>query len=460
MAQETANADALVRERAESRLVGGIWSVLFEHPLIVLFFLALVPRLVIVGLSELFHDFVLDDGTYHHMATAMASGDISGWDDFTYSLFWRTATFLVPITAIYKVFGPNMAYGQIFVAFVGTGVALVVYKLAREVVDRRWALVAALIIAWLPSQAFWSAQLMKDAAVWLTLSSIALAVAIANRSKGWRLLAAGAGVALGLCALSFLREHTLVVAAWATLLASIASVPEQRMHRIAGGFVFCVTIPWVVAAIGPAGVHLVTNAGSLEEIRFQMARGANTGIVDTTPGGTEEELNENISRQQELEVLIAETTDPRQLAILRRELAALRAEQSHLQGPVQIAGEGSLDPNIRHIPRGISVMLLEPFPLPFEGSSSLRLARLESLIWYPLLILGAIGLWAARSRLRALAFPLVAGGGILMMYALTEGNVGTAHRHRGEFVWVVAVLAALGAQRLSERRRRTTPRSV
>jgi hypothetical protein len=42
------------------------------------------------------------------------------------------------------------------------------------------------------------------------------------------------------------------------------------------------------------------------------------------------------------------------------------------------------------------------------------------------------------------------------MYALTEGNLGTAYRHRGEFVWVVALLAALGLSRVvawSDRRR-------
>ncbi|MDQ3677323.1 MAG: hypothetical protein M3401_11060, partial [Actinomycetota bacterium] len=61
-----------------------------------------------------------------------------------------------------------------------------------------------------------------------------------------------------------------------------------------------------------------------------------------------------------------------------------------------------------------------------------------------------------RRHRRTLAFPVLAGGAILMMYGLTEGNLGTAYRHRGEFVWVVALLAAIGAERIaawrSERR--------
>ncbi len=63
-----------------------------------------------------------------------------------------------------------------------------------------------------------------------------------------------------------------------------------------------------------------------------------------------------------------------------------------------------------------------------------------------LALVGLLGAWQHR---RALAFPVLAGGAILVMYGLTEGNLGTAYRHRGEFVWVVALLAAVGAERLA-----------
>jgi hypothetical protein len=66
------------------------------------------------------------------------------------------------------------------------------------------------------------------------------------------------------------------------------------------------------------------------------------------------------------------------------------------------------------------------------------------LLWYPLLLLAALGLVGVRRHARVLAFPLVLGGGIATMWALVEGNFGTAYRHRGEFVWAVVVLAAAG----------------
>ena len=431
-------------------------SWIVRHPLLSVFLIALVPRLFLVMVNGFFQDFVLDDAMYDHLATKMAEGNISDWDDFTYSLYWRTATFMVPVTGLYKLFGANIIYGQLFVALVGATVAVLVVKIALEFVELRWAIAAGVVIALLPSQAFWSAQLMKDATVWLALTSLALAIAVGNRSTGRRLVVAGIGAAVALAALSFLREHTLVVASWGLLIAAICGIKDQRVPRIAGAAVFCLMIPWFVAGIGPAGADLVTNAGSLGEIRFKMAQGANTAIVDTTPGGTEAELNEVIQERQRVEAEIAEAEEPEDVDQLQLRLDALAARQERIQGGPALdfsESDAALEPDIQHIPRGLSVMLLEPFPVPFNGSASLKLARLESLLWYPLLALGVIGLWRARSNLRALAFPIVAGGGILLMYALTEGNVGTAHRHRGELVWVVTLLAVGGAAHLAARRR-------
>ncbi len=113
---------------------------------------------------------------------------------------------------------------------------------------------------------------------------------------------------------------------------------------------------------------------------------------------------------------------------------------------------------MRYLPTGVTVVGLRPWP--WESSSAslgIRFARAEALVWYPLLLLALVGITAIRRHRRTLAFPVLAGGAILMMYGLTEGNLGTAYRHRGEFVWVVALLAAIGAERIaawrSERRR-------
>ena len=470
-------------------MTAGAWTYAQAHPYLTVFILAMLVRIfIVVFISSYFTgQYVLDDETYDFMATDMAAGTTDRWDAFTHSLYWRTAAFLGPVTLIYKIFGPVKPIAQVFVALLGAGTAVFVVRLAMEFLTRRLALVAGAVIALLPSQAFWSSMLMKDAAVWICLTTLALVVAVAGRSTSKKLLWCGLGAALLLAALAFLREHTLVVAAWAVMLGSLAGAKVQRIHRIAGALVIGITIPWFVGAIGPAGLGLVTNAGSLAERRFLNAVDANTAVVDTSivppgsdliPLAVQEEATEKQTaavaleaeaigfsdRAAQLEALAAEARARRAYLLklraaqleeraerLREEAAALKSAAAAAIAEANAAvplGDAPLDPNIAHIPRGLSVMLIEPLPVPFSGSVSLKMARLESLVWYPLLVLAVIGLWHARRHLRVLLMPLAAGAGILMMYALTEGNVGTAHRHRGELVWVVVILAALGTHHL------------
>lgn len=56
-----------------------------------------------------------------------------------------------------------------------------------------------------------------------------------------------------------------------------------------------------------------------------------------------------------------------------------------------------------------------------------------------------------RRRRGEMAFPLIAGTGVLVAYALGEGNFGTAYRHLGELVSAVALAAVTGAAAIRER---------
>jgi hypothetical protein len=51
-------------------------------------------------------------------------------------------------------------------------------------------------------------------------------------------------------------------------------------------------------------------------------------------------------------------------------------------------------------------------------------------------------------------------GAIVLVYAQTEGNIGTAYRHRSEAVWAVALFAALAAQTIADRRARSVDADV
>lgn len=102
-------------------------------------------------------------------------------------------------------------------------------------------------------------------------------------------------------------------------------------------------------------------------------------------------------------------------------------------------------------------MLFEPVPWTFEGTTTMKLARLEMVLWYPVLVLAIVGLWRWKRFARITVFPVMFGAGSLLVYGLAEGNLGTAFRHRGEFIWVVILLAVIGAFVVAERRRQEPP---
>ena len=108
--------------------------------------------------------------------------------------------------------------------------------------------------------------------------------------------------------------------------------------------------------------------------------------------------------------------------------------------------------DLTHLPRGLSVMLLELYPWEANRNSRVVLAKVEMLFWYPILGLALVGVFHVRRHRRVLWFPLLYGVGVLIGYALSEGNLGTAFRHRGEFVWVAALFATVGARDLWNRR--------
>ena len=387
-----------------------------RHPVAAVFAVALVARTLValVVYWRFGGSLLLDDATYSEMAATKAAGEAGAWAPYVDWLYLRTGVLLVPITGLYALFGPVKLLGQLYVALLGAATAAVTTRLALEAVARRWALAAGLVVALLPSQVLWSSLILKDAGVWLVLSALALVVALAGRADGARLVALGGAAAGLLTLLGFLRLHTLVVAGVALVLTAWVGSRHCRVRRVAVAALLAVSIPWLAFGIGPAGIGIVSTStsASLGERRAENARQSNTAVVPPAPGA-------------------AGTPTP--------------------------PGDELATSNLAYLPRGLSVILFEPVPWSSGGPVLLDLARGEALLWYPLLALALVGLTSVRRHLRVAAFPLVVGCGIAVMYALVEGNVGTAYRHRGEVVWVVALGCALGLvqlQRLRPRVRR------
>jgi hypothetical protein len=242
----------------------------------------------------------------------------------------------------------------------------------------------------------WSSLILKDAPVWACLSALAVVAAVAARSTGRRAVLLGLAALALLVLLGYLRRQTLEVACVALVLAMVVSDRSQRPLRVGGAVALLVCVP-LIFGMGVAGEQYVAGVTNPADQRALNAESAKSAV----------ETDEN------------------------------------RQGLAQIS----------YLPKGVSVVALRPWPWETgDGSVGLGLARIENLLWYPLVLLALYGLGSAWRMRRALAFPILAGAAVLVMYGLTEGNLGTAFRHRGELVWALLLLATVGIARLAGRR--------
>jgi hypothetical protein len=429
----------VLRERgaAEVSSAGarGVRTRVLAHPVVLVVLVAFGVRAVLALVINLASGGSLfqDDGTYPLLAKQYAFGDTERWSDYEYFLLDATGTLLYPLAWLYQLFGYSVLLGQLLVAAWAAAAAGFTTRLAMEGLSRRWALAPGLVVALLPSQVIFSSTVFKDAAVWALLAALALVVAVLGRSHGARtalLLACVAGLYL---LLAHLRLHTLVAAAWAAAIALFVMRGRGLLVQRVGVLALTLVIPFVLQ-IGLGGWSLVTDASAtLEDRRAGNAAGAATAFVEPEPAPVTPPVRPKPTA--------SEPGGPP---------AAEPPADAEPPPPEAVGGR-----NVKALVRGLSVMLLEPYPTSatFENRR-VTLALLENVVWWPLLLLAVVGVAQVPRERRVLAFPLLAGGAIVLLYALSEGNFGTAFRHRGEIVWAVALLATYGASSLQARRRR------
>ncbi|MEY2535468.1 MAG: hypothetical protein QOF29_3378, partial [bacterium] len=122
-------------------------------------------------------------------------------------------------------------------------------------------------------------------------------------------------------------------------------------------------------------------------------------------------------------------------------------------------------PGLGRLPRGLVDVTVRPFPWTPTSGLGLTLARVENLGWYALYVLAALGIATSlrrRAARVALQFPFLVTGMLVGMAALTQGNLGTAFRHRDQVLGALALCAAAGLQwivpRIAVTLRRWRPR--
>ena len=70
----------------------------------------------------------------------------------------------------------------------------------------------------------------------------------------------------------------------------------------------------------------------------------------------------------------------------------------------------------------------------------------EQLFWLPIFSFAIIGFLRLRKREAAYLYIFSIFCGTSVVWAMTDGNYLSAHRHRGEFMWAAVIMAAVGLQ--------------
>ncbi|MCC6173789.1 MAG: glycosyltransferase family 39 protein [Chloroflexi bacterium] len=139
-------------------------------------------------------------------------------------------------------------------------------------------------------------------------------------------------------------------------------------------------------------------------------------------------------------------TDKRLEAIDSSRVFGSDTAESGIDLPDRISRyEGGWSIQLRNIPIVMPYVLFSPFPWRAHRLKDVTLVP-ETLGWYLLEALSVVALVAlGRSRWRDLFMPVAFAGGLAVVFAMIEGNVGTIYRHRAMLFPSAFTVGGLGA---------------
>lgn len=420
-----------------------LWALALAHPVLTAFAMAAAVRVVFAIAVFIGKDgpLIPDEEQYVNVAAIAADGDLddSVWGGYGVSLYNIAASFVVPLHGLFAVFGVSRLWGQLLAAAFGALAAALTVRLALELVRPAWALFAGALVAFVPSQVLWSSVALRESEIWLGLVLLGVVLAVAGRtSDPRRLVVLLAVAAAGLVILAYLRDLTFCVAAWSLVVASLTFGGPWRLPRTAGVLLLALVVP-AVAGLGVGGYSFVERAlPNLGTTRTYLSLEADSAFVSTTtlpPTTTPGEGGP------------AETTTTTVPDDGSEYIAGYRGETYVV--------DDSFEASIGAMPGGLIATTVRPLPWQDTDSIGLTLARVENVLWVLLYVAAALGAWFARGNRRVVAYLVVCVGGLVVAGAVSQGNLGTAFRHRAQFLWALAVLTAVAGQRLADRRAAT-----
>ncbi len=422
-----------------------------RNPAPSVFVIALVVRLVlVVGSGLLFEGpLIPDEDGQIELATLASEGRV---DDFCCggygkALYESTRLFAWQVHGLTAVFGPIRWILRMPAVLFAATTAFVVARIADRFVSKRWALGAGLVMAITPSMVLHSSVVLRESLIWLLVAAAAgMVLSWSDSGSVLRLVWAAVGLFAVLVGLGWLRDQTAVVLAW-SLVPSALMLSHRRTVRVGLVLVLLVAGPWLTGS-GPAGLYLMNNAASrLGSVRAWMSLEADSAFVsfdvlpsvvepvlpsvaEPLPGGAKSGAVGIASRVTE-EVSVGGRT----LSIVANSLLV----------------DNTFSSNLKAVPNGLAAFYLRPYLWEGLAGGSLILlgASVENLVWlvgYSLALYGVRPMWRLNPSFLVFGITYFASTGLVA--SVSQGNLGTAFRHRLQIIWLVAVFGAVGGQEL------------
>ena len=265
-----------------------------DRPIITVFGLALLVRVVAAIASNLFVDGVLipDERTYLRIADLNSTGDLQveptlrcldqapgpTWCSYWRRLVGHTRPFSWPLTGLFWMFGPHRIIGQLLAGLFGALTAAATAQLAGLFLRKPFALGAGLLVALLPSQVIFSSVVLRESTIWLCVVSLSVLLGLSAKQNGrGQLFLSAAAMAVLFVLLTWLRMQTALLALWCAI-PIFALVGRNRRIRVLYAVVVLVGTP-ILVGVGPAGSAFVTKAsGRLGIARDVMSFDAETAF--------------------------------------------------------------------------------------------------------------------------------------------------------------------------------------
>ncbi|MGE3272054.1 MAG: hypothetical protein AB7P40_25090, partial [Chloroflexota bacterium] len=270
------------------------------------------------------------------------------------------------------------------------------YALARELRGDRAGRLVALAAAFWPSMLLWSVLNLKDVMVVVLIATIMfLAIRFARRPG---LVVAGS-LLVAFAMMENLRLYIFYAFGWLAPVAFFFVNRAPWKRRLATGLALWGAI--LVIMVGMNAGNQWLGLRYLTDKRLEALHGSASYGAGAAETGIE--LTEKLNRY-----------------------------------------EGGWAIQMRNVPIVLPYVLWAPFP--WKATRARDFAAIpETLAWYGLQALSVLALVVyGRSRWRDFFLPVVYAGGLVLVFSVIEGNVGTIYRHRVMLLPAAFPLAAMG----------------